>query len=114
MTDKEIKKALECCTVDRNCKGCPLWECDISRCLETACKNAIDLINRQQAEIERLKAGVKVDLDNFASEYDTKIKAEAIKEFAERLIDLIYEADDVNPVNEWQITNLVQEMVGEE
>ena len=43
---------------------------------------ALDEIDRLKAEIEALK---KVVIDDYATEYDEKIKAEAIKEFAERL-----------------------------
>lgn len=38
---------------------------------------------------------------------------DAIEEFAEKVIDLIYEADDVDPINEWQVRDLVKEMIGE-
>lgn len=41
------------------------------------------------------------------------IKSEAIKEFADKVIDLIYEADDINSVSEWKIRNLVKEMTEE-
>ena len=56
MTDNEIVKALECCcSVDVNaCDNCPFHE----RCYnnnEWIEKEAIDLINRQKAEIERLR-----------------------------------------------------------
>ena len=50
-------------------------------------KCALDLINRQQAEIERLNIRNKA-LTDITKNYDwkfAKIKAEAIKEFAERL-----------------------------
>jgi hypothetical protein len=54
------------------------------------------LAEKQQAEIERLKAGVNVDLENYASEYDSKIKAEAIKEFANELHEEIEKALENN------------------
>ena len=54
----------------------------------------------------------QVDLEQLAAKLD-QLKSEAIKEFAERVKDLIYEADDINPVSETQIDNLVKEMVGE-
>lgn len=54
--------------------------------------NALDVINRQKAEIEGLKKFIEKDqglilkLTNVPkNEYDTKIKSEAIKEFAEEL-----------------------------
>ena len=68
LTDDEIVKRLELC-VHRGNKN---YNTDL----------VLDLINRQQAEIESLK---KVVIDDYATEYDDKIKSEAIKEFAERL-----------------------------
>lgn len=50
-----------------------------------ALKEILDLINQQKADIKELKKGINIELDNFASEYDEKIKAEAVKEFAEIL-----------------------------
>lgn len=38
-----------------------------------------------QMEIERLRQNLNIELEKFATEYDDKIKAEAYKEFAERL-----------------------------
>lgn len=85
MTDNEIIKALECCVFKTTDK------CD--KCILTRygndCKKlgvyALDLINRQKAEIEELKKGINIELENYASEYDNKIKVEAVKEFAENL-----------------------------
>ena len=56
MTDNEIIKALECCaSVDDGClTDCPLYDGDDS-CFSTLLKPILDLINRQQAEIERLQ-----------------------------------------------------------
>lgn len=60
MTDNEIIKALECCTKGTTsdvCDDCPLRTTDI--CTEEengVLKLALDLINRQKAEIERLTA----------------------------------------------------------
>lgn len=53
MTDNEIIKALECCK-GKGCKGCP---CNInsSICIAHLARNALDLIKRQKAEIEKLK-----------------------------------------------------------
>ena len=53
MTDEEIMEALRCCSEPNNgCRGCPLYSkyplCNFDR-------YTIDLINRQKAEIERLK-----------------------------------------------------------
>ena len=81
-----------------------------------------DLMNRQKAEIERLQTATDEAVGCFhrmESLYHIKCmelkvaKAEAVKEFAEQVIDLIYEADDVNPVTEWKIDNLVKEFTEE-
>lgn len=58
MSEEEIVKALECCSVQDNnlCRVCPLSKLQ-GECVEIKSKNALDLINRQTAEIERLKSG---------------------------------------------------------
>ena len=80
-TDKEIVKALECCN-NCDCGGCP--------CLaESGCKDIdyaeiLDLINRLQAENERLRANEEM-AEGYADALEERAKAEARKEFAERL-----------------------------
>ena len=59
MTDKEIIKALECCKRDfsmRNCLDCPYNKEKSANCVSFMIEDALDLINRQQAEIEKLTA----------------------------------------------------------
>ncbi len=51
MTDEEIIKALKCCN-DGVCEYCPISGND---CIQKSRDEAIDLINRQKAEIERLQ-----------------------------------------------------------
>lgn len=73
MTDNDAIKALECC-IKSECSKCPLKR---SFCSENvAMEYALDLIKRQKAEIEQF-----ADIGKLYSE----IKAEVIKEFAERL-----------------------------
>lgn len=85
--DNEIIKALKCCIND-DCDNCPDT---FGNCEHNVMRNALDLIKRQQAEIERLRElirAVKKDLDIAISAYDKEIadaKSEAIKEFAKRL-----------------------------
>ena len=89
MTDAKIIKALECCTKGNTsdvCSDCPLLLTDI--CTEEengVMKLALDLINRQQAEIERLHS---YDAYKYA-------KSEAYKEFAERVAPIIEELVDI-------------------
>ena len=116
MTDKEIIKALKCCI-----KSTHFGECFENKCpmaSEKGCKvgketlypYALDLINRQQAEIERLRSMNQAKLDMI---HDLRAEVEkltvnmnalglgmkrekeradtAIKEFAERVKDIIDE-----------------------
>ena len=91
MTDNEIIKALKLCTSEHmGCEdGCPyrLGECLDDGYRSKPMKDALDLINRQKAEIERLKNAYKQcarERDTFLEELKTE-KTEAYKEFAERL-----------------------------
>lgn len=61
MSDEEIKKCLECC-ISLSCEGCPLK--NNHGCLAISDENALDLINRQQAEIERLQKKYDRAMDN--------------------------------------------------
>ena len=80
MTDNEIIKVFECCTKSRHfCNAeCPFFEnCDRTKMSMVA----LDLINRQKAEIDELREIIFTD----RTEAIKKLKAEAVKEFAERL-----------------------------
>lgn len=80
MTDNDIIKALECCSKDTYiCKECQLYV--ERKCMRKLNSLALDLINRQQAEIERLKGWQ----DLLKAEKHSLIKAEAVKEFAEKV-----------------------------
>ena len=81
MTDTEIIKALECCTTKgAKCSDCPAFKkVDRSDCKKYF-RGAIDLINRQQAEIERLRKEVNLvsiqfqDVQERYEEAQTKIE----------------------------------------
>ena len=133
MTDNEIIKALECCISHKGnvaCKsGCPFHEQEL--CIEDGdalLKHSLDLINRQKAEIERLKAEAEC-ADGYADALVAKAKSEAIQEFTERLkneiiSDTAYGCDSnqhsgyydysikIGDMPEY-IDDLVKEMVGE-
>ena len=55
MTDNEIIKALECCILSKHIcpKNCPL--ANDRGCMVKVKENALDLINRQKAELDDLK-----------------------------------------------------------
>ena len=65
MTDNEIKKALVWHSNDEtHCSGCPYEEHSVTHyCVDMVIQDALDLINRQQAEIERFKKTMLV-IDN--------------------------------------------------
>ena len=129
MSDNEIIKALECHNTLslEDCKHCPLYDKKrkFQGCQRTLDKETLALINRQKAEIERLKEREKhvQDQCRLCDEYYThrlrkakediaSIKAEAYKEFAER-----WKAEVATGVHYLgvfvDIDNLVEEMVGE-
>ena len=124
MTDNDIIKALECHSLRMYdpkgaCKECPYKR--KAMCMEEAIADTIALINRQKEEIERLSS------DRYLLKEDgtmtllprtdvTKIRAEAIKEFAERLKDdccghVWFEIEDEQFVQ--YLDCLVKEMVGD-
>lgn len=129
MTDAEITKALECCIVHENCEGCPCAKDNSQYCLKATCKNALDLIKRQQAEIERYeqlipnKYCVCTRVSNgliyseSTEDYDKiigEISGEAIKEFWKRFDKVLCENIGPSKRVYWKISsdgdNLVKEM----
>ena len=106
MTDKEIIKSLEGALL--NAKRCDskVWSIEVSKL-----EYVLDLTNRQQEEIEALITGQET-----LQKYIAKAKAEAVKEFAERLENEINcrttlsRQQDKNVIH--IIHNLLKEMVG--
>ena len=123
MTDNEITKALECCssnaTGNEYCKDCPYNFTEY--CGEESAKDILDLINRQQAEIEELRNIVKADLLTAKEDFKlsisdiSKIRAEAIKEFESKVIEMAYIDDYFDlVVNVASIEAIAKEMVGDD
>lgn len=135
MTDNEIIKALECCCTLEGvgCRNCPQYDIHSAMCVKNLIRNALDLINRQKAEIERLKAenkSIRYCYEQAKSYNDTlaesceknckhfnmTTRAEAIKNFAERLKEKCYENfqetyEMLSPyVTDDDIDNIVKEM----
>lgn len=84
MTDKEIIQALECYRdkIFKGCDNCPMDE--DNDCIEIVCANAVGFINRQQAEIDKLKRKTKeqdeiIANSNFAEFYIHKHSIESIE-----------------------------------
>lgn len=80
MKDSEIIKALECCDFAdiKACEECPLYH--TFDCSFVIIDKSLDLINRQNAEIERYLHSIKLLENDVAT-----AKSEAIKEFSRKL-----------------------------
>lgn len=106
--DEQIIKALECCATDDgdDCSQCLygniVYKSGNGGCVNRCRKDALDLVNRQKKEIERLKRkntilsknadtafqdGLDENRDLFKKEIEPEIRNEAIKEFAKFLIE---------------------------
>lgn len=137
-TDEEIKSSLEVIATTQNCNECKIRNCKwgTCNCSQITANAALDLINRQRAEIERLKECPKCvyEYDGEVTEYCVQgpcpnfktveqIKTEAYKEFAEKLEEKLcdcrtvsdgeYCGFDCGDTHEC-IDDLLEEMVGEE
>lgn len=123
MTENEIIKSLECCKKD-DCDNCPNG---FGNCYSNLSGYALDLINRQKKEIDRLERyneilsinadtafqdGLNEAQDLYAEQVKAEIKSEAIKEFAVRLKCGVPQETGVIRCSD--IDNLVKEMVGDE
>lgn len=132
MNYEEVVKALEICIKaieeDQSCKGCPLLEFsrNYEECQTELIKQALNLINRQQEEIEFLDEEISEERHEnmclnatierlneeivslkfpykqqveVSKELEARIKSEARKEFAMRFISLIggYELSGTTP-----------------
>ena len=139
MTNKEIIKALAIHINGKyNCHGCPYMA--YNDCLDKIVTDSLDLINRQQAEIEicsevierqdkeidELNKFANERLDKFTERYDRNLKAEAIWDFADRFDDVLAAMRDEyvhNGIPEYglvcevvhhKLLKTVKEMVGTE
>lgn len=135
-TDEEIISSLKVIATTHNCNECKIRNCKwgTCNCEQTTANAALDLINRQKAEIERLKECPKCvyEYDGEMTEYCIQgacsnfktveqIKSEAYKEFVERLIkhkELFYhiglgESRYIIGVETVHIDNLLKELVGD-
>jgi hypothetical protein len=131
MTDNEIIKALEDCWVNGTCEHCSMKK--DSKCKSILRQTALDLINRQKAEIKELdeknvitfsligyqKTEIERIILEANEEYKNRIRAEAITEFEERLEEEAYGNDlydrnsyGVYAVTVEEIRQIAKEMKG--
>jgi hypothetical protein len=102
MTDNDIIKALKQCSRDYcHTSECPIF-CGTTNedCRHELIKSALDLINRQKAEIERLQKAIQVQEIMLGNQDNAikKARAEAITELVDRFKNVVvskYEYTDV-------------------
>ena len=124
ISDDEIISSLEVIATTHNCSECKIRNCNWGdcNCSQITANAALDLINRQKAEIERLKECPKCiyEYDGKTTEYCVQgpcsnfktveqIKYEAYKEFAEKLKKRFYLCAGRCVVNVYHIDNLLKE-----
>lgn len=80
MTDEQIIMTLEYCVSTKFCEECPI--CNTDNCGFVLMRNAFDLIERQQAEIEEQDKAILNALKRMG-----EVRAEAVREFAKRLTE---------------------------
>lgn len=95
MTDNDIIKALGNCNDNGTCDKCPYdglrFEGEID-CASQMIADALDLINRQKAEIEILKGWERLLKAESHAPFIKTAKAEAVREFAEKINEEIEQA----------------------
>lgn len=84
MTDKEIIKALERMS-EEDAEGFSSDVLALINRQQAEIEICSEVIGRQDKEIEKLNEFANERLDKFTERYDRNLKAEAIKEFAEKL-----------------------------
>ena len=106
MTDNEIIKAVGCCIGNTKCDECPMFR--TQNCMNKVFGYALDFINRQKAENERLQKNID-GLNIFTKNHIKVIRLQVIKEFAEKLKNCFaISGDYLDIIN--IIDNLVKEM----
>ena len=121
LSDNEIIKALEMCGNSIGCEECPYYDgghFQNGKCSYNNGQDAFNLINRQKAEIENLKThnAVLKMANKLCKGWEERVKAETIKEFAERFKNEInerYEDIAYKDLFFRVVDNLVKEKVGD-
>lgn len=128
LTDEDILSSLKVIATTRNCNECKIRNCKwgTCNCEQITANAALELINRQKSEIERLRAKVETRTQEklaLGRIYTQKLKTvkyetfyEAYKEFAERIRACCDLNDDLS-TDAWlsviaDIDRVLKEMVG--
>ena len=134
-TDEEIIKALEYCNAGRtDCDKCVVKrKCESYPFHSAVAEYALDLINRQKSEIERLENALlalmnylniigcdksDVSFIKIATDLNKQIRADiksqSVKDFAKRLKKETLSDRGYDILQQGTIDNILKEMVGEE
>lgn len=111
MTETEIMKALECCGDEEAlhwCTECPYYDKENDLCQEDLHRDTIDLLNRKNAEIERLNGDLIIERtrrENAVNAYH-EARAEAIKEFLMKAEARGYFPETNDPDDDWEVVSL--------
>lgn len=124
-TNEDIMSSLELIAITGNCDECKIRNCKwgTCNCSQITANAALELINRQESEIERLKKEVSVARDAYIAIQDRyeHTKTKAYKEFADKLGEKcgIFTPLGVNWIEEAMavrvsdIDKILKEMLGE-
>ena len=123
MTDNEIVKALECC-MGCDCKHCPYYDGktdnEAAHCKDSLIMDALKLVNSQKSHIDWLidyNQNIRcanADILVMCVDDIKEARAEAIKEFAERLSERApHITEERFFILRDEIDNLVKEMTEE-
>lgn len=90
MTDEQIEKALECCcSLDTTaCEKCPYFEWIGRGCVSMSTNDALTLIKLHRERIVALRVLYDNECKR-SDEISTKARAEAIREFADKVTALV-------------------------
>ena len=97
-TDEEIKSSLEVIATTRNCNECKIRNCKwgTCNCSQITANAALDLINRQQAEIERLNEHYKnLAKASVRHAFDTENDRQLLHEYQNIFLGLGYGLKEV-------------------
>ena len=118
MTDEQIVEALEIISTTANCNECAFYSGKVCNCSQVTAIQSLDLIKRQQAEIEDLKADKEALINGQLTIQKMYIEArdKAVREFAEKLKEKATSTyyEERKYVDTEDIDELVKEMTEKE
>ena len=111
MTDKEIKSALEGAILNSKKYDSKVWSIEVYKL-----ENALDLINRLQAENERLEEvnNSFTDIGKLYSEIKTEAYKECIEKVEKLLFSISIDGKYFTGIHKHSFDNLLKELVGED